>query len=94
MQEARSGTSELIKTATLNFQNHATKELQQLDNDLSIAIDKSATTIETNIKNSLKQIQDQTCLIAKLALSKISTVSVTDNEIKDAVDQLKPKVIN
>jgi len=94
LQEARSGTSELIKTATLNFQNHATKELQQLDNDLSIAIDKSATTIETNIKNSLKQIQDQTCLIAKLALSKISTVSVTDNEIKDAVDQLKPKVIN
>ena len=51
-------------------------------------------TIKKNIKDSLKQIHDQTYLIAKLTLSKISNVPVNDNEIKDTVDQLQPKVIN
>jgi len=94
LREARLEASELIKTASTNFQNHATKELLQLDNNLSSTIEKSATTIEKNIKDSLKQIHDQTYLIAKLTLSKISNVAVSDNEIKDAVDQLQPKVIN
>ena len=94
LREARLGTSELIKTASSNFQNNATKELHQLDNNLSITIEESATTIEKSIKDSLKQIHDQTYLIAKLTLSKISSVPVSDNEIKDAVDQSQPKVIN
>ena len=94
LREARLGTSELIKTASSNFQNNATKELHQLDNNLSIKIEESATKIEKSIKDSLKQIHDQTYLIAKLTLSKISNVPVNDNEIKDTVDQLQPKVIN
>ena len=94
LQEARSETSELIKTASSNFQNHATKELHQLDNNLSNSIEESAIKIERDIEDSLKQIHDQTCLIAKLTLSKISSVPVNDNEIKDTVDQLQPKVIN
>ena len=94
LRNARLETSELIKTASSNFQNNATKELHQLDNNLSITIEESATTIKKNIKDSLKQIHDQTYLIAKLTLSKISNVPVNDNEIKDTVDQLQPKVIN
>ena len=43
--------------------------------------------------DSLKQIHDQTYLIANLTLSKISNVPVNDNEIKDTVDQLQPKVM-
>lgn len=94
LRNARLETSELIKTASTKFQNHATKELHQLDNNLSNTIEESATTIKKNIKDSLKQIHDQTYLIAKLTLSKISNVPVNDNEIKDTVDQLQPKVIN
>ena len=92
--EARFETSELIKTASSNFQNQATKKLDQLDNNLSIKIDESASIIEKNIKDSLKQIQDQTCLVAKLALSKISSVPVSDKEIRDTVDQSQPREIN
>ena len=62
----------------------------KLDNNLSNTIEESASTIEKNIKDSLKQIHDQTYLIAKLTLSKISNVPVNDNEIKDTVDQLQP----
>ena len=94
LRNARLETSELVKTASTKFQNHATKELHQLDNSLSNTIEESATTIKKNIKDSLKQIHDQTYLIAKLTLSKISNVPVNDNEIKDTVDQLQPKVIN
>ena len=94
LRNARLETSELIKTASTKFQNHATNELHQLDNNLSNTIEESASTIEKNIKDSLKQIHDQTYLIAKLTLSKISNVPVNDNEIKDTVDQLQPKVIN
>ena len=93
MREARSETSELIKTASSNFQNHATEELHRLDNNLNNAIEESATKIENNIKDSLIQIHDETYLITKLTLSKILSVSVSDNEIKDIVDQLQPKVM-
>jgi len=92
--EARLETSKLIKTASSNFQNHATKELHQLDNKLNITIDESSTTIEKSIKDSLTQIHEQTYLIAKLILSKISSVPMNDNEIKEAVDQLQPKVMD
>ena len=51
-------------------------------------------TIEKNLRDSLEQIHDQTYLIVKLTLSKISSVPVNDNEIKETVDQLNPKVIN
>ena len=94
LREAESEISELIKTASSNFQSRATKELHLLDNNLSNSIEASAIKIERNIEDSLKQIHDQTCLIAKLTLSKISSVPVNDNEIKDTVDQLQPKVIN
>ena len=94
LQEARSETSELIKTASSNFQSHATKELHLLDGNLSNSIEESAIKIEKNIEDSLKQIHDQTCLITKLTLSKISSVPMNDSEIKDTVDQLQPKVMN
>ena len=94
LREARLETSELIKAASSNFQNNATKELHQLDDNLSNTIEESAIKIEKNIEDSLKQIHDQTCLIAKLTLSKISSVPVSDNEIKNSVDKFQPKVIN
>ena len=94
LRKARSETSELIKIASSDFRSHATKELHLLDGNLSNSIEESAIKIERDIEDSLKQIHDQTCLIAKLTLSKISSVPVNDNEIKDTVDQLQPKVIN
>lgn len=94
LRDARFETSELIKTASSDFQSHATKELDQLDNYLSNTIEESTTRIEKKIKDSLIQVHGQTCLIAKLTLSKISSISVDDSEIKDTVDQLQPKVLN
>ena len=94
LRETHSETSLLIKAASSDFQDQTTKELQRLDKDLNIKIEGSAIKIEKNIEDSLIQIHDQIYSIAKIALSKISSVPVSDNEIKEAVDQIRLKVKN
>ncbi len=76
----------LIKNSTVNLQNKASEELLKLDNDLNKKIEKSATVIENNKKESLKQIDEQIHEIAKLTLLKLSSVQINDQEIKDSVE--------
>ena len=75
----------LIKSSTFNLQNKASKELSKLDNELNKKIEKSAKVIENNKKESLKQIHEQIHEITKLTLSKLSSVQINDQEIKDSV---------
>ena len=74
-----------IKNATVDLQNKASEELLKLDNDLNKKIEKSATVIENNKKESLKQIHEQIHEITKLTLSKLSSVRINDQEIKESV---------
>ena len=75
----------LIKNSTVNLQNKASEELLKLDNELNKKIEKSAKVIENNKKESLKQIHEQIHEIAKLTLSKLSSVQINDQEIKESV---------
>ena len=75
----------LIKSSTVNLQNKASKELSKLDNELNNKIEKSAKVIENNKKESSKQIYEQIHEITKLTLSKLSSVQINDQEIKESV---------
>ncbi len=75
----------LIKNSALNLQNKASEELSKLDNDLNKKIEESAKVIENNKKESLKQIHEQIHEITKLTLSKLSSVQINDQEIKESV---------
>ena len=75
----------LIKNSTVNLQNKASEELSRLDKELNKKIEKSAKVIENNKKESLKQIHEQIHEITKLTLSKLSSVQINDQEIKESV---------
>ena len=75
----------LIKNSIVNLKNKASEELLKLDNELNKKIEKSATIIENNKKESLKQIHEQIHEITKLTLSKLSSVQINDQEIKESV---------
>ena len=75
----------LIKNSTVNLQNKASEELSRLDKELNKKIEKSAKVIENNKKESLKQIHKQIHEITKLTLSKLSSVQINDQEIKESV---------
>ena len=75
----------LIKNSTVNLQNKASEELSKLDNELNKKIEKSAKVIENNKNKSLKQIHEQIHEITKLTLSKLSSVQINDQEIKESV---------
>ena len=82
----------LIKNSTVNLQNKASEELLKLDNELNKKIEKSATVIENNKKDSLKQIHEQIHEITKLTLSKLSSVQINDQEIKESVANARSEV--
>jgi len=75
----------LIKNSTVNLQNKASEELSKLDNDLNKKIEKSTKVIENNKKESLKQIHEQIHEITKLIVSKLSSVQINEQEIKESV---------
>ena len=81
-----------IKNSTVDLQNKASEELLKLDNDLNKKIEKSATVIENNKKESLKQIHEQIHDIAKLILSKFSSIQINNQEIKESVKNVQSRV--
>ena len=85
LHDAKEQNISLIKKLTVNLQNKASEELSKLDNELNKKIEKSAKVIENNKKESLKQIHEQIHEITKLTLSKLSSVQINDQEIKESV---------
>tara|TARA_B110000196_G_scaffold168956_1_gene145046 strand:+ start:191 stop:685 length:495 start_codon:yes stop_codon:yes gene_type:complete len=94
LKKARLETTDLIKSANQNLQAHTAKELEKLDNSLNAKLDESSSIIEKNKADSLNQINDQIFDITKLTLSKISSIGVSDNDIKDIVTSEQQKLVN
>ena len=94
LKKARLETTDLIKSTNQNLQAHTAKELEKLDNSLNAKLDESSSIIEKNKADSLNQINDQIFDITKLTLSKISSIVVSDNDIKDIVTSEQQKLVN
>jgi len=82
----------LIKKSTLILQNKASEELSKLDDELNKKIDSSAKVIENNKKESLMLIHEQIHDITKLILSKVSSVQIQEQEIKESVANAQSRV--
>jgi len=87
-------TIDLIKSSNQNLQAHTAKELEKLDNSLNAKLEEASSVIEKNKANSLNQINDQIFDITKLTLAKISSIRVSDNDIKDIIKNEQQKVVN
>ena len=94
LYKAREQSNILIKESSINLKNIASEELSKLDSELSKKIDESTTIIENKMKESLKQIHEQIQDITKLTLSKISSIPVNDQEIKESVVNAQLKNMN
>ena len=85
LKQARTDSSEMIKSSTIALQDKAQTELKKLDKELETKIDESAKAIDKSKSESVSQIQEQIHEITKLTLSKVATFNVSDDEIKKAV---------
>ena len=92
LKQARTDSSDMIKSSSLSFQEKAQAELNKLDNELDSKINQSAQTIEKNKNDSVSQIQNQINEITKLTLSKVSSFDVSDDEIKKAVNSIERSI--
>jgi F-type H+-transporting ATPase subunit b len=85
LKQARSDASEMIKSSSTSFQDKAQVELTKIDKELDIKINQSAQEIEKNKNESVFQIQNQINEITKLTLSKVASLNVSEEEIKNAI---------
>ena len=85
LKQARSDASELIKSSSASFQDKAQNEITKLEKELDEKITDSSNKIEKSKNESLNQIQSQINEITKLTLSKVASFELTDEEIKNAV---------
>ena len=89
LKQARSDASELIKSSSASFQDKAQNQISKLEKELDEKITDSSNKIEKSKNESLNQIQSQINEITKLTLSKVTSFEVTDDEIKNAVQNLE-----
>ena len=89
LKQARSDASELIKSSSASFQDKAQNEITKLEKELDEKITDSSNKIEKSKNESLNQIQSQINEITKLTLSKVTSFELTDDEIKNAVQNLE-----
>ena len=94
LDQAKSDSAELIKSAFIKLQDESSKKLEELDKNLSTKIDATYETIEKNKSESMSQIYEQINDITKLMISKISNIQVNEGEIKMAVEKIRQKVIH
>ena len=85
LKQARSDASELIKSSSASFQDKAQNKITKLEKELDEKITDSSNKIEKSKNESLNQIQSQINEITKLTLSKVTSFELTDDEIKNAV---------
>ena len=94
LDQAKSDSAELIKSAFVKLQDESSKKLEELDKSLSTKIDATYEAIEKNKNESMNQIYEQINDITKLMISKISNIQVNEGEIKMAVEKIRQKVIH
>ena len=89
LKQTRSDAAEIIKSSFISFQDKAQAELLKIDKELNNKIDQSATTIEKNKIDSLKEIQNQISEITKLTLSKVAVFKISDDEVNTAIKNVE-----
>ena len=94
LDQAKSDSAELIKSAFVKLQDESSKKLAELDKSLSTKIDATYEAIEKNKNESMNQIYEQINDITKLMISKISNIQVNEGEIKMAVEKIRQKVMH
>ena len=92
--DARNQGSSLIKESKEKMQKITIQELKKADNELNKKLNEASLIIENNKKNSLDTINDQIYEITKMLLSKLSSVNITDNEIKTSISNVSQNKIN
>ena len=93
LRETQNQTASLIKDSTYKLQNNANEELSKINIELNKKIDESAIIIANKKKESLQQIHEQIEKVIKLTLLKISSLKVSDREIKESISSSQSKSI-
>ena len=94
LNNAQDQASNMIKESTLNLKNQTATELAKIDNEISKKIDESNIIIENNKKDSINKINNQILEITKLALAKLSSIPVSNKEIKESVANAQSKPVH
>jgi len=84
----------LIKSSSKNLKNKATEQLNKLDNELNKKINESAVIIQNNKKDLLEKIHEEIHDITKLIITKLTSVPISNDEIKDAVAKAQSKTVH
>tara|TARA_B100000579_G_scaffold367315_1_gene327615 strand:+ start:217 stop:708 length:492 start_codon:yes stop_codon:yes gene_type:complete len=92
LKQARANSSDMIKSSSLSFQEKTQVELNKLDKELDAKIEQSAQAIEKNKSNSVSEIQSQINEITKLTLSKVASFDVSDDEVKQAINNVERSI--
>ena len=92
--DARNQGSSLIKESKEKMQKITIQELKKVDDELNKKLNEASLIVENNKKKSLDTINDQIHEITKMLLSKLSSVNVTDNEIKTSISNISQNKIN
>ena len=74
------------------MQEETSKALSKLDNELSKKIDEATLIVNKNKDASLNQIDTQILEIIKLILSKFTSISINNQELKESVANTQSNV--
>ena len=92
LKNTRDKTADLIRSSTVNFQNNTSEELAKLEKKLNEQLNNAAKIIESNKKKSLQEIDEQIYDITKITISKLSSINIQDEEIKNFANKEQLKV--
>ena len=90
----REQVTKLIIETTNNLQSNVSTQLQKVEGELKKTIDESANIIEKNKNNIFKNIEIQIQEITKLALTKLITTNVSNQDIQDSIRAVQNKTVN
>jgi len=94
LSASREQVEKLIKETTKNLQINISNQLKKNDIELTNKIDESEKTIKKNKNANLEGIKIQIQEITKLILSKLTTISISDEEINDTIQTSQNHTLN
>ena len=89
ISKAKQETDIQVKEALSLLQDEVTSKLSSLDKELESKIINSEQDIIKSKDNQMKNIDSEIANIAKLTISKISNIKITDEEIDQAIKSNK-----
>ena len=89
LTNSKEKVNKLVKDSLVALQVKTDEELTSIDQKLENKIDESSKIILNKKNEAIKKINEQIFEITKLTLSKISSIKITDKEIKESVSKTK-----